>query len=183
MNFFQKMKSTLIMPKSYLTDPNMAKFRSYCFMNCRKCSKRIYCAGCYESGGRPFGGECVIAECCKKHNEGYKCGYPATGCKLKYKVMTEMKKSGVTDLHPFNLIFEMPGKFININYKHPDGSVKRPFDDTKVYIWGQYKLPNRSRIYTIIADSENLWIADYDENGDNAEILEHRKYSSDIENE
>ena len=36
-----------------------------CGVDCAQCSMKDVCGGCAETNGRPFGGECVVAECCK----------------------------------------------------------------------------------------------------------------------
>ena len=181
MNFYHKIDFSMLMPKGSKDDPAYAKYISYCGVDCSKCFKRSECNGCVVSGGKPFGGECVIAECCKQNNTNGECGCSfCCRCRLKRRVLDEVRNCDIEELHVFNFIYEIPGTFINVDYTFPDGEVRKPFDVTKVYIWGQYKTPGRDRTYSIIADSENIWIADHEENGSDAYIMRHWKYSSEV---
>ena len=37
---------------------------SICGADCAQCTMGGACGGCAETGGRPFGGACLVAECC-----------------------------------------------------------------------------------------------------------------------
>ena len=174
MNYFNKIQFKLAKPYNN-------EQVSYCGVDCKKCYKNQECEGCIASGGKPFGGECVIAECCKK-NAGHKdCG-PAyvCDCYLKQLVIGVMHNCGIDDLKNYDFIFEVPGFLLNLECKYPDGSIRRPFDDKKIYISGQYRQSDSDRRYTAVADKDNFWLIEHDENGSNAVLIVNKRYSSEI---
>ena len=40
--------------------------KSICGINCMNCELSGVCNGCAATEGRPFGAECLVAQCCKK---------------------------------------------------------------------------------------------------------------------
>lgn len=50
-------------------------FDTYCGLCCRTCEyiEKCGCKGCIASGGKPFHGECEVAECAKSRNKRF-CG-------------------------------------------------------------------------------------------------------------
>ena len=39
--------------------------KNYCGLDCAQCPAVDGCPGCAATGGTPFGGTCVLGECCK----------------------------------------------------------------------------------------------------------------------
>ena len=39
--------------------------KNYCGLDCAQCPAVDSCPGCAATGGKPFGGTCVLGECCK----------------------------------------------------------------------------------------------------------------------
>lgn len=174
MNYFQKIKFGLV--KAYCKGQD-----SYCGVDCAKCYKNQECAGCMSSGGKPFGGECVIAECCKKNKDTSNCGLAYfSECQLKKSVIGEMRQCGIEGINCYKLIYEVPGFLINMECKFPDGSIRRPFVDNKIYISGQYRIPDNERRYTAVADKDEFWLIEHDENGSNAVIIANKKYKCEL---
>ena len=174
MNYFHKIQFNLVTP----LDKEQV---SYCGVDCSKCYKNAECAGCISSGGRPFGDDCVIAQCCKKNTGKSKC-YSAyfSQCYIKRAVMREIRKCGIAGLCNYKYIYEAPGFLLNLDCKYPDGSIKKPFVDNKVYISGQYKITGYERRYTVVADNEQYWLIEHDENGSNAVLIANNTYSYEI---
>lgn len=44
--------------------------KSICGIDCTKCDFNKMCEGCAETNGKPFGGQCIVAKCCKNGENG-----------------------------------------------------------------------------------------------------------------
>ncbi len=68
--------------------------KNYCGLDCAQCPAVDSCPGCAATGGKPFGGTCVLGECCKAQG----CESPAScfsgKCALKEQLIREFN-----DLH------------------------------------------------------------------------------------
>ena len=42
----------------------MTELKTFCGADCGQCGLKDECAGCAPTNGRPFGGACIVAECC-----------------------------------------------------------------------------------------------------------------------
>lgn len=49
--------------------------KTICGIDCSGCGFRDNCKGCTETNGRPFGGDCIAAECYKSGGENYFIAY------------------------------------------------------------------------------------------------------------
>ncbi len=45
--------------------------KNYCGLDCAQCPAVDSCPGCAATGGKPFGGTCVLGECCKAQGLEY----------------------------------------------------------------------------------------------------------------
>ena len=67
-------------------------------LECETCPLREKCGGCAETGGKPFGGTCPIAECCKSggcENHGQAFAAP---CRLKEQLIAEFNALDIPDM-------------------------------------------------------------------------------------
>lgn len=146
-----------------------------CGIDCFKCSFQSDCAGCIETKGRPFGGECILAKCCQ--NKGYAhCGKcTETGCKLKSELIAAFNALGIEDMEEVTSLNALKGSFVNLEYAFPSGQTVKLFDDDKIYLGNQMCKKGSNRCYGLAADENNLLVCEYGDGGTDAEIIIYKK--------
>lgn len=149
--------------------------KNICGLDCSECGMIQNCKGCYETGGHPFGGDCVIALCCKSRgceNHGKSFEKP---CLLKKKLADEFNALGIVDMERVERLNALEGAYVNLEYKLHSGQTARLLDDTKVYLGNQLRKFNSDRYYGIVADESFLLVCEYGENGSDPEIVVYQK--------
>ncbi|MBQ8642237.1 MAG: DUF3795 domain-containing protein [Clostridia bacterium] len=148
---------------------------SICGLDCAECGLRNTCGGCSETDGKPFGGDCMIAVCCRNGScpNGGKCfrGH----CRLKKELIAEFNGLGIADMEEVTDLNALWGAYINQQYPLPGGGTVKIWDDDKVYLGNQLRKKNSSRCYGIAADENYLLVCEYGEEGADAEIILFRK--------
>lgn len=115
-----------------------------------------------------MGGKCIIAEC-------YKCGGENYYNTYKKHLIDEFNALGIIDMPSITTLFQLNGKFINLEYTLQNGEKIKFFDDTKIYMGNQVKKTNSNRYYGLVADNNYLLVCEYDYNGTNPEIIVFKK--------
>lgn len=149
--------------------------KTLCGLNCNECGLRTECKGCVETGGRPFGGTCMIAAC---HDDGKCescCRFFDTPCKLKKQLIAEFNALGIEDMEEVTDLNALHGAYINLQYTLPGGQKIRIWDDDRVYLGNQICKKNSNRCYGLTADENYLLVCEYGDNGTDAEIIIHKK--------
>ncbi|MGI5893159.1 MAG: DUF3795 domain-containing protein [Candidatus Merdivicinus sp.] len=146
-----------------------------CGLDCERCSFRGNCGGCRETGGKPFGGSCVIAECClQKGCEN--CGKAFSAiCRLKEELIYEFNALGIEDMEEVKDLNALVGSYINLAYPLPGGQTVRFWDNSRVYLGNQLHKKGSNRCYGLTADEHNLLVCEYGENGSDPEIVVYRR--------
>ncbi len=144
---------------------------SICGLDCTECGLKENCGGCAATGGRPFGGICIIAACCQKDgcvNSG-KCF--AAPCNLKKQLIAEFNALGIEDMEEVTDLNALEGAFINLEYTFPGGQSVKLWDDNRVYLGNQIHKKNSTRCYGLTADENYLLVCEYGDGGSDAEIV------------
>ena len=142
--------------------------KSICGLNCRKCEYNKSCGGCKRTAGKPFGGACIVAECCKKNN----CGdFPIKVCALKKQLINEFNSLDIKDMPEVTDLYALVGSFVNLEYNLENGEKIKILDDKKIYLGNQILKKNTDRCYGLVADEKHLLVCEYGENGVDAEIV------------
>ena len=68
-----------------------------CGAECSKCPFKEDCKGCAATEGKPFGGSCTVAECCKKRGLA-SCSKCLSPCDLKSRLIDEFDSLGIADM-------------------------------------------------------------------------------------
>lgn len=136
---------------------------SICGMDCAKCKWSSDCNGCAETGGKPFGAECVVALCCQK-------GKAALG-ELKEKLITALNDLNIQDMEEVTDLHALKGSVVNIEYTLPNGQPVKFWDDNRIYLGNQLHKKDSSRCYGITADEKYLMVSEYGDYGSEAEII------------
>ena len=90
-------------------------------MDCAQCPAVDSCPGCASTGGKPFGGTCVLGECCKAQG----CGTPGScfsgTCAVKEQLIREFNDLHIPHMGPVTDLNALPGSYINLEYTLPGG--------------------------------------------------------------
>lgn len=141
---------------------------SICGLDCAGCSFKENCGGCAATGGKPFGGECMVAKCCAVNH----CGDFATKvCALKQKLIAEFNALGIADLPQVTDLYALVGGFVNLEYRLPGGQTVKFWDDKRIYLGNQLPKTGSDRCYGLTADENYLLVCEYGENGADAEVV------------
>ena len=91
-----------------------------CGAECSKCPFKEDCKGCAATEGKPFGGSCTVAECCKKRGLAScsECPYP---CDLKSRLIDEFNSLGIADMEKVEDLNCLKGSYVNLEYPLPHG--------------------------------------------------------------
>ncbi len=146
---------------------------SICGINCAECELNGSCGGCADSGGKPFGSECIVAECCKA--KGAEGCTSCTECGLRKQLMNEIKALDIPDMGEVAELNTLLGSFINCDYTLPNGQTAKFFDDNSIYLGTQAEKKGSDRCYGLAADEDHLLLCEYGENGTDAEIVVYKR--------
>lgn len=151
------------------------KTKSICGLDCRKCDYRDSCKGCTATDGKPFGGACIVAECCKSKKNGTCGDFSKNICRLKRQLIDEFNSLGIEDMDEVADLYALVGSYINLEYTLPNGQSLKLWDDTCVYLGNQICKKNSDRCYGLTADEKYLLVCEYGENGSDAEIVVYKR--------
>lgn len=143
---------------------------SICGLDCVACNMNHLCNGCAETGGKPFGGKCVVADCCAKKSGD--CGdFSKNICRLKQQLIGEFNALGIEDMPPVTDLYALVGSFVNLEYTLPGGQRVKFWDDNGIYLGNQLPKIGTCRCYGLTADENYLLVSEYGENGADAKIV------------
>lgn len=142
---------------------------SICGVDCAECELNGSCNGCVETGGQPFGKECVVALCCKKGEKVL--------CEFKEKLMAAFNALGIQDMEEVTELNALKGSFINIEYTLPNGQSVKFWDDDKIYFGNQLHKKGSERCYGIAADEKYLMVSEYGDYGADAEVIVFKRWN------
>ena len=142
--------------------------KTICGIDCSGCSFYANCKGCIETGGQPFGGECIAAECYKRGGESCFNAYKA-------RLIEEFNFLKITDMPIITTLCQLSGAYINLEYTLSNGIKVKLLDDTKIYLGYQVEKANSDRCYGLAADNNYLLVCEYGCNGANPEIIVYKK--------
>lgn len=143
--------------------------RSICGIDCTNCELSGTCNGCAETGGQPFGVECLVAQCCKK-------GETALN-ELKRNLIEAFNALHIQDMEDVTELNALKGSFANIEYALPNGQIVKFWEDNKIYLGNQLHKKGSDRCYGIIADEKHLMVSEYSGYGAEAEIIVFKRWN------
>lgn len=142
-----------------------------CGADCGKCGMKETCKGCVQTGGRPFGGTCVVASCCREKGYARCADCVQSVCACKAALMEEFNALGIADMPPVTELYSLNGAFVNLEYTLPGGQRVKFWEDSNVYLGNQLPKGSSGRCYGLAADAEHLLVCEYGENGADPEIV------------
>lgn len=140
-----------------------------CGADCSQCWMKEKCGGCAETGGRPFGGDCVLASCCR--DKGQKSCAECTSCEYRARLMEEYNSLGIADMPRVEQLHALNGGFVNLEYTLPSGQHIKFWKDANIYLGNQLEKLYGDRCYGLTADDEYLLVCEYGENGSDPKIV------------
>lgn len=151
--------------------------RSICGLDCGTCQLSGSCGGCGATGGKPFGGACMVARCCASRKTG-DCGdFSQNVCLLKQKLIAEFNALCIPDMPEVTDLYALVGGFVNLEYTLPGGQKVKFWDDKRIYLGNQLPKTGTDRCYGLTADENYLLVCEYGENGADAAVIVFRKRS------
>ena len=146
--------------------------KTICGLSCAECDLNATCCGCEATGGMPFGGACVAAECIKR---GGKEAYAALKAELLSEINVLLAAYGApaaTELR------ELLGKYVNLAYPLQSGEAARFLDDRKIYLGAQIKQAGEARCFGVLADADCILLCTYGAGGADPKLLLYQRRGS-----
>ena len=146
---------------------------TYCGADCTKCSLfNNKCNGCKETKGCPFGKKCFIARYIE-------LGGKNSFNELKKELINEFNSLNIEGMGLINELYPLNGSFINEEYSLPNGNKVKFLDDNEIYLGNQIECEFNDnevkKYFGIVANMNFLLVCEYEENGNNREILIYKK--------
>lgn len=148
--------------------------KTICGADCNACMLKNSCLGCVETGGHPFGKECMIAACAKEKVQD-NCA-ACTSCSLREELIVQFNALGIADMEELTALYALKGAFINMTYKLPGGQPARFWDDDQIYLGSQLCKKGSDRCYGLAADKNYLMVCEYGMDDSDAEIVVFKKW-------
>lgn len=142
-----------------------------CGADCSKCGVKAQCGGCLETGGRPFGGNCVAARCCQN-------GGGETLASCQKQLAEEFNGLGIRDMPEISRLFPLNGFYVNLEYALPNGQSVKLLKDDDIYLGCQVEKAGSQRCYGLVADDEYLLVCEYGSGGADPEIVVYKRRRS-----
>ena len=145
--------------------------KTICGANCSQCQYQEKCPGCVATHGRPFGGDCLLAQCCQG------CCSEDNDRKIKEckdQIIAEFNDLHVKGMPEVKELFALNGFFVNLEYLLPNGSKVKLLNDNDIYLGNQLH-KDQERCFGLVASLSHLLVVEYGDKGANPEILVYKK--------
>lgn len=145
---------------------------SLCDIDCSNCTYIINCAGCKNTDGKPFGKDCIVANCCKTRKFPNCSECDKGDCAIKKQLINEINALGIKNMPEVTELYSLKGSFVNLEFPLPGGNTVKFWDDDKIYLGCQLEKTSPSdKCFGICADENFILVCEYGENGINPEIV------------
>lgn len=142
---------------------------SICGIDCAACEWVSDCCGCAQTDGRPFGGECIVASCCRRGDGALEA--------LKKSLIAAIRALSIEDMEEITELHALRGAFVNLSYPLPGGQTAAFWDDNKIYFGNQLHKRGSDRCYGVVADERYLLVAEYGDGGSQPEIVIFKRWN------
>lgn len=141
---------------------------SLCGIDCAACELGGACAGCLETGGRPFGADCVLAPYCRAGEGALRA--------FQEQLIAAFNALQIPDMEEVTALNALRGSFINLEYTLPSGQTVKFWNDNGIYLGNQLHKRGSDRCYGIAADSAHLLVSEYGCGGSGAEVIVWKRW-------
>ncbi|MBR4887915.1 MAG: helix-turn-helix transcriptional regulator [Clostridia bacterium] len=90
---------------------------------------------------------------------------------LVARLIREFNSLGIEDMHEVAELHKLPGDYINLESRLPNGQIARILDDSKMYYGNQICRPGSDRCYGLAADETQLAVFEYGNNGSDSVLV------------
>ena len=145
--------------------------KTICGADCSQCQYQEKCPGCIATNGRPFGGDCLLAQCC----EG--CYREENSKKIKKcqdQIIAEFNDLHIKGMPEVKELYALNGFFVNLEYPLPNGTKIKLLNDNDIYLGNQLH-QDQERCFGLVASLSHLLVVTYGDKGANPEILVYKK--------
>ncbi len=95
---------------------------------------------------------------------------------FKLKLMNEINELQIEGLPKVEKLNALVGKYVNLEYRLPNGKMVKFLDDQKTYLGNQLESEfGGERCFGVLANMDFIMICTYDENGRNPELVLYKK--------
>jgi hypothetical protein len=147
--------------------------KAVCGANCDDCEllKSKKCEGCQKTNGCPFGNKCWIA----KYIETDKGYYEV----FKKSLIKEFNDLNIDGMPEIDELYPLHGEYVNLEYRLPNGEKVKFIDDNDAYLGNEVECSfndkSTKKCFGLLANMNFLLVCEYEENGNNAELLVYKK--------
>ena len=126
-----------------------------------------YCEWCYANGE-------YTLDFFEKYRElGGKERFEEFKGQLIHEINTLLNVEGLPKVENLNVL---PGSFVNLEYRLPNGQAVKFLDDNATYLGSQLECEfGGDRCFGIVANMDFLLVCTYEENGENPELVIYKK--------
>ena len=145
-----------------------------CGANCENCElfKNNKCQGCTNTDACPFGKKCWIA----KYIE---VGGIDSFNDLKNQIIDEFNYLNIEGMAKITELYPLHGEYVNLEYRLPNSLKVRFLNDNEAYLGNQVECEfndeEMKKCFGLVANMDFLLVCEYEENGDNPEIIIYKK--------
>ena len=145
-----------------------------CGADCSECElfKSKNCQGCKNTNGCPFGKKCWIA----KYIE---VGGSESFEKQKELLLKEINSLGIEGMPIIKELYPLHGASVNLEYSLPNKKMVKFLNDEEAYLGNQIECEfNDEEIrknYGVVANMNFILVVEYENSGDNPEIIIYKK--------
>ena len=126
-----------------------------------------YCGWCYADG------EYTLDFFEKNKELGGKEKFEAFKLQLIHELNTLLHTEGLPKVENLSIL---PGSFVNLEYRLPNGQLVKFLDDHATYLGSQLACAlGGDRCFGIVANMEFILVCTYEENGENPELIVYKK--------
>lgn len=146
---------------------------SFCGADCNNCGygKGHGCEGCEKSNGCPFGKQCFIARyIALSGKENFEI--------FKKQLMQEFNELNIPGMPEITELYPLVGEYVNLAYPMPNGKEMTFLNDNEIYLATQVHCEFNDelcRCYGLVAGLDFLLVAEYGENGSDAELITYKR--------
>ena len=138
--------------------------KAVCGANCDECVffKTKKCGGCKK---------CWIAKYIENGKDYYE--------EFKKSLIKEFNDLNIDGMPKIDELYPLHGEYVNLEYRLPNGEKVKFIDDNDAYLGNEVECPfndeSTKKCFGLLANMNFLLVCEYEENGNNAELLVYKK--------
>ena len=136
--------------------------KSLCGADCTNCQWNAGCKGCSDE-------KCFIARYIKLDGKGKYDEFEQT-------LIDEFNGLAIPGMTKITELYPLVGNYVNLEYALPNGQTVKFLDNNSMYLGNQVECEfGEGRCFGLIAGMDFLLVAEYGENGSDAELVMYKR--------